>query len=265
MDCEQTLAAFDRERRELEVSGYVRHASPELVRHVPTAPTHAGGGFVSFSRHLPSEIDAAIDDVIAAFSTLRCAFEWKVFEHDQPSDLVSRLRQRGFEIGEAEELVVLPLTDASALLDSPIIHRVERVTAPEQLSSYLAVATVVWSAEEHAEWVRQQLREHPNEIAFYVAYVDDEPAATARASFSSSSRFAGLWVGATLPAFRRRGLYTDLVRARAREAVDRGYEYLMVDALPTSLPTLTRLGFQRLSASRPCRYAVAVQPTAAKS
>ena len=159
------------------------------------------------------------------------------------------------EIGEAEELVVVPLGEAAALLDAAIVHRVQRVSTPEQLSDYLAVAGVVWSNQEHAAWIEQQLREHPEEIALYVAYVGDEPAASARASFSSGSRFAGLWTGATLPAYRRRGLYADLVRARAREAVDRGYEWLMADALPTSRPTLTRLGFQRLSASYPCRWA----------
>ncbi len=253
MDLEQTLAAFDRERRELEVGGFVRHATSRLVRHVPNDPAAAIEGFVSFSQHSPSEIEAVIDDVIAAFSERRCAFEWKVFEHDQPGDLVSRLRQRGFEIGEAEELVVLPLADAATLLGSALVHRVERVTAPK-LSDYLAVAAVVWSGKEHIEWLQEELRERPDEVALYVAYVDGEPAASARASFPHSSRFAGLWTGATLPAYRRRGLYTDLVRIRAREAATRGYEYLMVDALPTSRPTLSRLGFQRLSASRPCRW-----------
>jgi GNAT superfamily N-acetyltransferase len=258
VDFQETLAAFDRERRELEVSDYRRVATPELVRYVPIDPgvsAMSAAGFVSFSRHSPTEIEAAINDLIAAFSALRCKFEWKVFEHDLPSDLVSRLQRRGLDIGEAEELVVLPLAAAASLLGAAIVHRVERVTSPEQLLDYLAVTGEVWREKEHAEWVKQQLREHPDEIALYVAYVGDRPAASARASFSSASRFAGLWTGATLPEYRRRGLYTELVRARAREAAARGYDYLMVDALPTSRPTLTRLGFQRLSASRPCRWA----------
>ena len=254
MDCKQTLAVLDRERRELEVGGYLRLATPQLVRHVPIDLAAGMGGFVSFSQHSLSEIETVIDDVIADFAKLRCAFEWKVFEHDQPSDLVSRLRLRGLEIDEAEELVVLPLVDAAALLGSAIVHRVERVTGARQLSDYLAVAAEVWSDKEHAEWLKHQLRQYPDEIALYVAYVEDKPVASARASFARASRFAGLWTGATLPAYRRRGLYRDLVRARAREAAHRGYEYLMVDALPTSRPTLTRLGFQRLSASRPCRW-----------
>jgi len=159
VDVQQTLALFDRERREVDVGGYVRRATPQLVQHVPIEATTSADGFVSFSQHSASEIEAVIDEVIAASSELGCALEWKVFEHDQPSDLVSRLRRRGFAIGEAEELVVLALADATALLSATLVHRVERVTAPEQLSDYLAVAGVVWSEKEHAEG-RQLLAHH---------------------------------------------------------------------------------------------------------
>jgi hypothetical protein len=81
---------------------------------VPIVRSAAAGGFVSFSSHSPAEIEGVIDGVIADFAELRCEFEWKVYEHDQPSDLRERLQRRGLDIGEAEELVVLPLAAASA-------------------------------------------------------------------------------------------------------------------------------------------------------
>lgn len=254
MDRERALRAFDRERRELDVGGFRRVASAQLVRHVPIEPGDAPEGFVSFSRHSEAEIGGVVEEVVAAFAAQRCAFEWKVFEHDQPTDLVERLRRAGFAIGEAEALVVLPIADAGALLTAELAHRVERVGSPEQLRDYLAVAGAVWGGVERLDWIERELRERPDEIALYVAYAGDAPAASARASFTRGSAFAGLWTGATLPEHRRQGLYTDLVRARAREAAARGFEYLMVDALPTSSPTLGKLGFERLSASRPCRW-----------
>jgi hypothetical protein len=203
MDRAHVLSAFDRERRELDVGGFLRHAIPQLVRHVPITEDDAREGFVSFSQHSPDAVEAVIDEVIAIHSALGCDFEWKVFEHDLPSDLVSRLQARGLTIGEAEELVVLPLAGASTLLRAPILHRVQRVTTPEQLADFLAVANSVWRGAEHAAWLEKELRERPEETVLYVAYVDDEPAASARASFPSASRFAGLWTGATLPTHRR--------------------------------------------------------------
>ncbi len=38
---------------------------------------------------------------------------------------------------------------------------------------------------------------------------------------------------------------------RARQAATRGYRYLRVDALPTSEPILTRLGFVRAGTTTP--------------
>jgi hypothetical protein len=41
------------------------------------------------------------------------------------------------------------------------------------------------------------------------------------------------------------------VARRARMAAERGYRYLQVDALPTSQPILTRLGFAALARTTP--------------
>ena len=64
--------------------------------------------------------------------------------------------------------------------------------------------------------------------------------------------FAGLYGGGTLASHRGRGFYRAMVAARARDAIELGARYLMVDALPTSRPILERLGFVRLTDSWPC-------------
>ena len=63
--------------------------------------------------------------------------------------------------------------------------------------------------------------------------------------------FAGLFGGVTLPEFRGRGLYKATVARRAELARERGYRWLYVDALPTSRPILERLGFVKLTTTRP--------------
>ena len=213
---------------------------------------------VSYSRHSPAQIESAIDRVIAAFAQHRIAFEWKAFEHDEPHDLVARLARRGFAIGDAEQLMILPVAAAEAVLEHRSSHRVERVTDAAGLVDYLAVAEAVWSERPgYSDWLELELRDRPEEISLHVAYVDDEPVAAARASYPRGSQFAGLWGGATLAAHRGKGLYRALVNARALVAAQRGFTYLMVDALETSRPTLARFGFERLSASRPCLWSPA--------
>jgi len=56
-----------------------------------------------------------------------------------------------------------------------------------------------------------ELREDPESVVIYIAYCDDVPVSTAWVRFHAGSQFASLWGGSTLPDYRGRGLYTDLL------------------------------------------------------
>ncbi len=58
----------------------------------------------------------------------------------------------------------------------------------------------------------------------------------------------------TLPAYRRRGLYTALLAARVREARARGVPYLTIDAGSMSRPIVTRHGFELLTTAVSCEW-----------
>jgi predicted acetyltransferase len=51
--------------------------------------------------------------------------------------------------------------------------------------------------------------------------------------------------------FRKRGLFTQLVATRIREAMSRGVAYVCVDALPTSEPILRKRGFEIVTYTQP--------------
>ena len=102
--------------------------------------------------------------------------------------------------------------------------------------------------------IAAQLRDTPDEISVYVAYVDGVPASCARASYPRGSVFAGMWAGATVPAYRKQGLYQALVATRVQEARARGYRYMTIDALPTSRPIVERLGFKLLTFTHPLEW-----------
>ena len=87
----------------------------------------------------------------------------------------------------------------------------------------------------------------PDGLSIHVAYVEDAPVAAGWTRFERESPFASLWGGATLPAYRRRGIYRALVAARVNEARARGFRFATVDARETSRPILSLLGFARLA------------------
>jgi len=84
-----------------------------------------------------------------------------------------------------------------------------------------------------------------------LAMAGDRAVSGARIDFHQGTEFASLWGGGTLESWRGKGIYSSMVAYRARLAAERGYRYLRVDALPTSAPILTRLGFVQLSTTVP--------------
>ena len=91
----------------------------------------------------------------------------------------------------------------------------------------------------------------PEDFLVLVAEAGTQVVAAGWISFLESSDFAGLWGGATLREWRRKGIYHALVAARAQLAAARRVPYLQVDASSDSAPILRRLGFQVLTTSTP--------------
>ena len=70
----------------------------------------------------------------------------------------------------------------------------------------------------------------------------------------AGTEFAGLWGGATLPAWRRRGIYRALTAARARSALSLGKTLLHSDSTEFSRPILERSGLIKVSTTTPYEW-----------
>lgn len=254
MDKTELLDIFTRQQRiALEYPDIRREVDGTVVRHVSLA---GGLSFVMYSRLDDSSADAAIEAQIARFESLRQDFEWKAYDYDTPPDLVERLRRRGFETGEPEALLVLDLTAAPQALSRPVPPSVVRITTPGEIDSIVALETAVWG-DDHAhlgDYLKRDLRQHPDQLSVYISYEGRQPASAAWIYFHHGTDFASLWGGSTLPQYRRRGHYTALLAVRAQEALARGFTLLYVDASPMSRPILQKHGFLHLANSTPCNW-----------
>jgi hypothetical protein len=200
--------------------------------------------------------DAVIDEQIAHYRVLGSEFEWKLYGHDQPGDLIDRLRRRGFEIGPREAVMVFDLTDRAGWIDRSDDCRVVRIEREDQIPHFRRVAEEVFGKEygftssELAEALKRGATDHVG----YIAYDGEQPVSIGRLYTHPQSWFAGLYGGGTLAMYRGRGFYRAVVAARARDAIVAGAKYLSVDALPTSRPILERMGFQWLTDTWPCTW-----------
>jgi len=204
---------------------------------------------------LYAALDAdSVDDEIRAqqdyFQRIGGKLEWKVYGHDQPSDLPQRLARAGFKAGGEETLMVFELGDDLPHVALPPDISLRRVANREGLDDVNAVAHLAFGIDFSALNAEFAARLPLGTLCFYVAYSDTDPVAAARLELPPGSDFAGLYGGGTAPAYRHRGIYRCLVAARANEARSRGYRYLNVEAEPSSRPILDRLGFVALTSVR---------------
>jgi GNAT superfamily N-acetyltransferase len=208
---------------------------------------------VVYSALSASNADAAIEREQGIAYGLGYHLEWKHYRHDQPADLGERLLAHGFVAEDAEAFMVLDLAQVPVALASEAVQDVRKLTDPAELADTLPVFAYLWGNNEH--WLANMLinivQKHPEQLSIYVAYVEEQPASVAWLRMNEGKPFAGLYGGSTREQFRKRGLYSALVLARATEAIQRGYRYLTIDALPTSRPIVEKFGFVELSVTTP--------------
>jgi ribosomal protein S18 acetylase RimI-like enzyme len=236
-------ARYDREMRQDPpvTTGVTIDRTPPFVRE---RNSHEMILFSSLSSDAaPAAVHAEAERARAAGREL----EWKVYEHDLPSELPALLRREGFVPDEPETLVVLDLSADSRSDPSPAGPTVREVSDASTFADALGVSAAAFGPEgpEHLLEYRDRLSDPTARL--FVAYLEDRPVAAGRLELPPGRSFAGLWGGGTVPEARHRGVYRALVRARAEYARERGYRYVTVDARETSRPILERIGFARLS------------------
>ncbi|MFF0777345.1 GNAT family N-acetyltransferase [Streptomyces sp. NPDC003720] len=256
LDHAAVLALYDREMREgarPDGPGTRVERAGAVVRQ--TGDAHGWNGVV-WSDLDEATADRVIGEQIAHFTGLGLAFEWKLYAHDRPADLGARLAAAGFR-AEPEETLLIGETGRLAL-DAGTPDGIRIVQATDAAGVELVVRVHESAFGTDGSRLRHRLLARlaadPDTVVAVVALAGDEPVSSARMELVPGARFAGLWGGGTVEAWRGRGVYRALVAHRARVAAAHGCRYLQVDASPMSRPILERVGFHALSTTTPYLY-----------
>lgn len=253
MNRAEILALYDQQRQDGTVyPGVRREITPYTVRAIDLISSEINGIF--YSQLSEDNADAVIAEEIRFFQEIGQDFEWKAHDHDQPPDLKARLARHGFDIGDAEAIMVLDIEQTPDSLLQPIQADVRQITDPDGLAPLRQMLETVWNEDFTGLFTRLEsdLRDNPDYLSMFAVYVDDAPVSVAWAGFLPGNTFAGLWGGSTLAAYRGRGFYRALLAARLRAAREKNCRFLTVDAGPMSRPILLRLGFEQISTAYAC-------------
>ncbi|HEX5324181.1 MAG TPA: GNAT family N-acetyltransferase [Capsulimonadaceae bacterium] len=252
----EILRHIDWERQNIVYPGVTRHVERGVVRDLADDGESAT---IIYSRCAEDQLDEIIENERRLAQIGYYALEWKLYGHDLPGSLAERLAAGGFVAEDKEAFLVLCIDKASLDRFGEIGADIRRITDANVLEDTRLIydETLGPRYESVLAHHREILENQPESLSVYVAYVDGEPASCGRAYFHEQSRFAGLYGGTTREKFRKRGLFTQIVAARLREAFSRGVPYAFVDALPTSEPILRKRGFELVTFTQPFTFSPA--------
>ena len=260
-DASASLAAYDAQLRD-----YVPDPLPEGVTVEHDGPLlrffglfgEGNRGFVSY-RDLGGLDDNGLDELIArqirVFAARGEPFEWKLHSHDRPPDLAKRLRAAGFVPEDEETVVIAPVEEIAAPPLLPEAVTLREVSDRADFERIAAFERAAWGDGDDHSWIAESLEAErttdPDGIAIVTAEAGGEVVCAGWVRFQRGTDFATLWGGATLPAWRGRGIYRAIVAYRAGLAAERGFRSIEVDASSDSRPILERLGFTPVTTTTP--------------
>jgi GNAT superfamily N-acetyltransferase len=217
---------------------------------------YAYGGFVVY-RDLAGiegdELDALIARQVDFYSERGESFEWKLHGHDLPDDLDARLFDAGFEPEDTETVEIAAVSTATGTPVLPEGVTLRKTRERSDLERIVSMENRVWGNDGSAliQDLSAELAAAPDSLTIVIAEAAGEVVSAGWMRFPAGTEFATLWGGATLPAWRRKGIYRALVAYRANLAAARGLRYLQVDASDDSRPILERIGFVPVTTTTP--------------
>ena len=253
------LAAYDEQlRTDAETPSAItvtRHGPLRLVTFMN------GRGFVTY-QNLGAADERGIRSLVSeALAYYRAdpeitRVEWKTRGHDNAPGLHEALLEHGFVPDAPESIMIGEATGLAVDVPLPDGVTLRRVTEESDVRAMSAIEDEVFDEPVLAETADAHLRRLSlgDGMELWVAEFEDQIVSVGRLEPVRGTDFAGIWGGATVPAWRGRGIYRALTAARARSALDMGKTLIHSDSTEYSRPILERSGMLKVSTTTPYRW-----------
>ena len=259
-DAPEFLRAYDQQlRTDAETPSAIAQTRLGPLRLV----TFAGGrGFVTYpaphgndAQAMAQLVKPAVDHYLKLPEITR--IEWKTRGHDRIVGLHEALVDSAFKPDEQESIMIgrAQLLDLEAPIPQGVTLRQVRDEADVRAMTVmedLAFGSDMSDAMSQALLRRLALNDG---MELWIAEAaDGQIIGAGRLEPVAETDFAGIWGGATLQAWRGRGIYRALTAARARSALAKGKSLIHSDSTEYSRPILERSGLVKVSTTTPYRW-----------
>lgn len=182
--------------------------------------------------------------------------EWKTRGHDAAPGLHDSLLEHGFLPDDPESIMIGEARLLASEVALPPDVSLRTVTSPDDVHAMCVMASCVFGDDLADEFTEALLRRLAlaDGMQLWVAEADGQMISAGRLEPVAGTDFAGLWGGATVSQWRRRGVDRALTAARARAALDLGKTLLHSDSTEFSRPILERSGLIKVSTTTPYEW-----------
>jgi hypothetical protein len=182
--------------------------------------------------------------------------EWKTRGHDRAPGLHEALLENGFEPQEAESIMIGRAHLLAVDVPLPAGVTLRQVSEEHDVRAMAAMQDMVFDGTISDDSGRALLDRLAlgDGMELWVAEAEEQVVCAGRLEPVTGTDFAGIWGGATLEAWRGRGIYRALTAARARSALAAGKTLIHSDSTEYSRPILERSGFLKVSTTTPYHW-----------
>ena len=182
--------------------------------------------------------------------------EWKARGHDVAPGLHASLLDNGFVPDEPESVMIGETRLLAVDVALPEGVSLRRVTSEADVRAMCVMESIAFGDDDSEEMTQALLHRLglDDGMELWAAESDGQLISAGRLEPVAGTEFAGLWGGATLPQWRRRGIYRALTAARAHSALALGKTLLHSDSTEFSRPILERSGLIKVTTTTPYEW-----------
>ena len=195
----------------------------------------------------PEDVGRKVAEVTELFRRRGTSWNWAVGPSSQPPDLGQRLEEHGMRVGGSELAMAADLHALRADVPRPEGLSVVRVRDSATLDGYMhAMVTGFGPPEDFSRQWRVVFEclglGEDSPFQHYLGLLDGQPVASSSVFYGAG--VAGIYMVATVPSARGRGIGTYMTVAPLLDARNMGYRVAILQATEMGSNIYRRLGFE---------------------
>ncbi len=197
----------------------------------------------------PDAVDSEIEAAIGRGRSRNVPVSWRTGATTKLTDLGADLERHGFTFGWEQPGMAVDLLELNENLPDPTGLVIERVGDADSLAHFCHIAVACFGIPASAEGAFRDIWDSVGvgselPLRHYLGWLDGKPVATS--SLMVGTCVAGIYIVATLPEARRKGIGAAMTLVACREGRALGYRVAVLEASEKGYGVYQKLGFREI-------------------